>query len=71
MHQGIDKTLLVLGHKLRPGIQIMREYDEHLPTIHANGAELNQVWTNLIDNAIDAVDGRGRIFIRDATTTMR
>jgi signal transduction histidine kinase len=64
VHQGIDKTLLVLGYKLRPGIQIIREYDEHLPTIQANGAELNQVWTNLIDNAIDAVDGRGRIFIR-------
>ncbi len=64
VHQGIDKTLLVLGHKLRPGIQIIREYDEHLPAIQANGAELNQVWTNLIDNAIDALDGRGRIFIR-------
>src|SRR6266567_7296445 len=64
VHEGIEKTLLVLGHKLREGVQIVREYDEHLPTIQANGAELNQVWTNLIDNAIDSLDGRGRIFIR-------
>jgi signal transduction histidine kinase len=64
VHDGIEKTLLVLGHKLRPGIQIVREYDPRLPAIQANGAELNQVWTNLIDNAIDALDGRGQIFIR-------
>jgi signal transduction histidine kinase len=64
IEEGIEKTLLVLGHKLRPGIRIVREYDEHLPTIRANGAELNQVWTNLIDNAIDAMEGRGQISIR-------
>jgi signal transduction histidine kinase len=64
VHEGIDKTLLVLGHKLRPGIQVLREYDEQLPTIRANGAELNQVWTNLIDNAIDAMNGNGQISIR-------
>jgi signal transduction histidine kinase len=64
IHAGLEKTLVVLGHKIRPGIQIVREYDEHLPVIHANGAELNQVWTNLIDNAIDAMHGRGEIAIR-------
>ena len=64
VHDGIEKTLLVLGHKIRPGIQIDREYDQHLPLIQANGAELNQVWTNLIDNAIDAMHGSGRIHIR-------
>jgi signal transduction histidine kinase len=64
IEEGIEKTLLVLGHKLRPGIQILREYDAHLPTIRAHGAELNQVWTNLIDNAIDAMQGRGQISIR-------
>jgi signal transduction histidine kinase len=64
IHEGLEKTLLVLGHKLRPGIQIIREFDEQLPTIRANGAELNQVWTNLVDNAIDAMQGRGRISIR-------
>lgn len=64
IQEGIEKTLLVLGHKIRPGIQILREYDEHLPIIRANGAELNQVWTNLIDNAIDAMQGHGQISIR-------
>ena len=64
VHDGIEKTLLVLGHKLRPGVEIVRDYDEHLPRIMANGAELNQVWTNLIENAIDAIDGQGPILIR-------
>jgi signal transduction histidine kinase len=64
VHDGIEKTLLVLGHKLRSGIQIVREYDQHLPAVRANGAELNQVWTNLIDNAIDAMEGQGQISIR-------
>ena len=64
IHDGIEKTLLVLAHKVRPGIQIRREYDAHLPVIQASGGELNQVWTNLIDNAIDAMDGRGEISIR-------
>jgi signal transduction histidine kinase len=43
---------------------LIREYDEGLPPVKAYGSELNQVWTNLIDNAIDAVDGSGRIWIR-------
>jgi signal transduction histidine kinase len=64
VHQGIDKTLLVLGHKIRTGVEIVREYDESLPSIQANGAELNQVWTNLIDNAIDASQGQGQVLIR-------
>jgi signal transduction histidine kinase len=64
VHDGIEKTLLVLGHKLRPGVEIVRDYDAHLPQVMANGAELNQVWTNLIENAIDAIDGQGPILIR-------
>jgi signal transduction histidine kinase len=64
VQDGIEKTLLVLGPKLRSGVEIERDYEEHLPAIMANGAELNQVWTNLIDNAIDAIDGRGQIVIR-------
>jgi signal transduction histidine kinase len=64
VHDGIEKTILVLGHKIRPGVEIVRDYDEHLPRIQANGAELNQVWTNLIDNAIDAIQGHGQVLVR-------
>jgi signal transduction histidine kinase len=67
VHEGIEKTLLVLDHKIRSGIHIRREYGEGLPTIQANGAELNQVWTNLIDNAIDAMNGRGELTIHTRT----
>ena len=45
-------------------VDSIREYDESLPPVSAYGSELNQVWTNLIDNAIDAVDRSGRIWIR-------
>lgn len=64
IREGIEKTLVILGHKLRAGVEVIREYDDHLPTVLAVGNELNQVWTNLIDNAIDAMDGRGQIHIR-------
>ena len=64
VHEGIEKTLLVLDHKIRGGIHVHREYDPQLPLIRANGGELNQVWTNLIDNAIDAMAGSGEMHIR-------
>lgn len=64
VHQGLESTLTMLGHKLRGGITVVRDYDRSLPRIHAAGAELNQVWTNLIDNAIDAMDGKGELRIR-------
>jgi signal transduction histidine kinase len=67
LHDGIEKTLLVLGHKLG-AVEIVREYEAQLPSIQANGAELNQVWTNLLDNAIDAVSGVGRVVIRTRRT---
>jgi signal transduction histidine kinase len=60
IHEGIEKTLVILGHKLRRGVEVIRDYDEHLPRVMADGSELNQVWTNLIDNAIDAMDGHGQ-----------
>jgi signal transduction histidine kinase len=63
IHEGIEKTLMILGHKLRRGVEVVRDYDEHLPRVMANGSELNQVWTNLIDNAIDAMDGHGQVRI--------
>jgi signal transduction histidine kinase len=64
VHEGIEKTLVILGYKLRSAVTITRDYDDHLPRILANESELNQVWTNLIDNAIDAMDGHGQIRIR-------
>ncbi|MDJ0742981.1 MAG: ATP-binding protein [Xenococcaceae cyanobacterium MO_167.B27] len=63
IHQGIEDTLQLLSHKLKQGIKVNRVYDRTLPQIPAYGSELNQVWTNLIDNAIDAMDGKGTIEI--------
>jgi signal transduction histidine kinase len=63
IHEGIESTLTILKHKLKYGIVINREYGE-LPSIWAYGRELNQAWTNLIDNAIDAMQGKGELTIR-------
>lgn len=64
VHEGIENTLVILNHKLKQGVTIVREYSQNLPKIEAYASELNQVWTNLIDNAIDAMGGRGQIIIR-------
>jgi signal transduction histidine kinase len=64
LHDGLDSTLVILRSKLKPGITVHREYDEALPHIQARGSELNQVWTNLIDNAIGAMNGEGEITLR-------
>ncbi len=64
LHEGLDNTLVILRHKLKRGIQVEREYRTDMPRVPAYGSELNQVWTNLIDNAADAMDGSGRIVIR-------
>ncbi|MDZ8185017.1 MAG: ATP-binding protein [Nostoc sp. ChiSLP02] len=66
IHQGLESTLTILGHKLKGGITLIRNYDQNLPLISVYGSELNQVWTNLIDNAIDAMNGQGQIAIRTA-----
>ena len=63
VHEGIENTLIILGHKLR-NVTVTRDFDRTLPRLCAYGGELNQVWTNLIDNAIYAVDGTGRIDVR-------
>jgi signal transduction histidine kinase len=60
LHQGLENTLKVLGHKLK-NVTVVREYDPALPVVTASGSELNQVWTNLIDNAIDAMHGKGTL----------
>jgi len=55
IHRGLDDTLVILRSKLKTGVAVRREYASDLPHIQAYGSELNQVWTNLIDNAIDAL----------------
>ena len=60
---GIDNTLVILRPKLKDGVEVVRVYAPDLPLIDAFGSELNQVWTNLIDNAVDAMGGHGRIEI--------
>jgi signal transduction histidine kinase/predicted CoA-binding protein len=63
IHEGINNTLVMLRHKLKEGIEVKRDYAEGIPPIQAYGSELNQVWTNIIDNAIDAMNGKGEINI--------
>ena len=62
LHEGIDSTLMILKHKLKYGVEVIRDYGD-VPRICAYGRELNQVWTNLIDNAIDAMNGKGQLKI--------
>lgn len=64
LHESLDNTLVILRNKIKVGIKVKRDYDKKVPEIMAYGSELNQVWTNLLDNAIDAMDGKGEIVIR-------
>jgi signal transduction histidine kinase len=64
LHEGIETTIVVLGHKLKQTeIKVKRNYDKTLPKLTVHGSELNQVWTNLLDNAIDALGEKGTITI--------
>ena len=58
---GLESTLVMLGHKLRDGVTVVREYGDDVPMIEAYAGELNQVWTNLVDNAVDAMGGAGTL----------
>lgn len=65
LHRGIESTLLILKYKLKKkNIEVIRDYAEDLPHIKAYGSELNQVWTNLIVNAVDAMSEGGTLKIR-------
>jgi len=64
VREGLDNTLIILHNKLKRGVTVVREYAEDLPVIEAYAGELNQVWTNIIDNAIDAMDGEGTLIVR-------
>jgi signal transduction histidine kinase len=59
--EGLESTLVMLGHKLRGGVTVVRDYGDGVPRIEAYPGELNQVWTNLIDNAVDAMGGAGTL----------
>jgi signal transduction histidine kinase len=60
LRDGLESTLVILGHKLR-GVTVVREYGADVPRIGAYAGELNQVWTNLVDNAVDAMDSAGTL----------
>ena len=64
LHELLDSTLLMLSGKMPPGITVVKEYDRSLPQIPAYAAELNQVWTNLIDNAVSAMGQTGVLTVR-------
>ena len=64
LHEGLENTLVIMDHKLKQGVTIKREYSQDLPRIEAYASELNQVWTNIIDNAVDAMNGEGEITLR-------
>ncbi|MFB8181404.1 ATP-binding protein [Streptomyces sp. NPDC055966] len=69
VHELLDSTLLMLSGKIGAGIEVVKEYDRTLPPVPAYPAELNQVWTNLIDNAVSAVNsagGTGTLTVRTA-----
>ena len=69
VQDSLETTLTILSFKCKAakgGIQVVREYAPDLPCITAYGSELNQVWTNLMDNALDALDGHGHLFVRTA-----
>lgn len=63
VHEGLENTMIILAHRLR-NAKVVREYDRSLPPIRMYGNTLNQVWTNILDNAIDATNGNGQIVIR-------
>ncbi len=66
VHELLDSTLLMLTAKLGQGVTVVKDYDRALPKVPAFAAELNQVWTNMIDNAVDAMDGTGTLTLRTA-----
>lgn len=64
LHVGLDATLVMLSAKIAPGVTVVKEYDRSLPEVPAYAGELNQVWTNLIVNALDAMGGEGTLTLR-------
>jgi len=63
LHQLLDSTLVMLGRKIPPGVEVVKQYDDALPLVPSYAAELNQVWTNLVDNAVQAMGETGTLTI--------
>jgi signal transduction histidine kinase len=66
VHDLLDSTLMMLSGKIGSGVKVVKDFDRTLPKIPAYPGELNQVWTNLIDNAVSAMDGEGTLTVRTA-----
>ncbi|MEV0295639.1 ATP-binding protein [Nocardia sp. NPDC050710] len=64
LHELLDSTLVMMSRKLGDGVHVVKEFDRALPPVPCYAAELNQVWTNLIDNACYAMDRRGTLTVR-------
>jgi signal transduction histidine kinase len=71
IHPGIDSAVAMLGYKIPHDVQILRRYAADMPQVYGYPAELNQVWTNLLDNALAATGARGQITIATATRDRR
>jgi signal transduction histidine kinase len=67
IRESLENTLVILRPKIKAGINITRNYADDVPRVEAYGSELNQVWTNIIDNAIDAMQGQGELVLRTYT----
>jgi signal transduction histidine kinase len=64
VHDGLDSTLVMLSSKIGGGVKVVKDYDRTLPDVPAYPGELNQVWTNLIDNAVGAMGATGTLTVR-------
>ncbi len=63
VREGLESTLLIMGPRLRPGVTVVRDWGSEVPLVDGMPGELNQVWTNLVDNAVDAMDGVGTLTV--------
>ncbi len=64
VHEGLDNTLVMLRKRLKGGVDVRRDYAPDLPRIQAYGSKLDQVWTNIIDNAASAMEGQGELVLK-------
>lgn len=69
IHEGIESTLIMLQHRLKQGVEVIRDYNRKIPKVFVHGSELNQVWTNLFSNAIEAMHGKGKLRIKTCKDT--